>query len=67
MNHLAVRSFVTDFSQIFEGDRDTQGSLPNFDPVSMPEKCCNRPKIVAIAEIATLFFSVGRRCRRLRG
>ena len=21
----------------------------------MPEKCCNRPKIVAISEIATLF------------
>ena len=30
-------------------------ALLNFDPVSMPEKCCNRPKIVAIAEIATLF------------
>ena len=31
-------------------------SLPNFDPVSTPKKCCNRPEIVAIAEIATLFF-----------
>jgi hypothetical protein len=31
-------------------------ALLNFDPVSMHEKCCNRPKIVAIAEIATLFF-----------
>ena len=30
-------------------------SLLNFDLVSTPEKCCNRPKIVAIAEIATLF------------
>jgi hypothetical protein len=30
-------------------------SLLNFDPVSTPEKCCSRPKIVAIAEIATLF------------
>jgi len=29
--------------------------LLNFDPISMPEKCCNRPKIVAISEIATLF------------
>jgi hypothetical protein len=33
-----------------------EGPLLNFDPVSTHEKCCNRPKIVAIAEIATLFF-----------
>jgi hypothetical protein len=26
-----------------------------FDPVAMPEKCCSRPKIVAIAEIETFF------------
>jgi len=30
-------------------------TLLNFDPVSTPEKCCNRPKIVAILEITTLF------------
>ena len=30
-------------------------SLLNFDHVLTPEKCCNRPKIVAILEIATLF------------
>jgi hypothetical protein len=34
-------------------------SLLNFDPVSMPEKCCNRPEIVAITEIATLFSLEG--------
>ena len=33
--------------------------LLNFDPVSTPEKCCNRPKIVAISEIATLFLLGG--------
>jgi hypothetical protein len=31
-------------------------SLLNFHPVSTPEKCCNRSEIVAITEIATLFF-----------
>jgi hypothetical protein len=30
-------------------------ALLNFDPVSMPKKCCNRSEIVAISEIATLF------------
>jgi hypothetical protein len=33
--------------------------LLNFDPISTPKKCCNRPEIVAISEIATLFFSLG--------
>jgi hypothetical protein len=34
-------------------------ALLNFDSVSTPEKRCNRPKIVAISKIATLFFSLG--------
>jgi hypothetical protein len=29
--------------------------LLNFDPVPTPEMCCHRSKIIAIAEIATLF------------
>jgi hypothetical protein len=29
--------------------------LLKFDPISTLEKCCNKPEIVAIAEIATLF------------
>jgi hypothetical protein len=33
-----------------------KSALLNFDPVSTHKKYCNRPKIVAIAEIATLFF-----------
>jgi hypothetical protein len=34
-------------------------TLLNFDPVSTHEKCCNRPEIVVIAEIATLFLLGG--------
>ena len=39
--------------------RSPLATLLNFDYGSTPKKCCNRPKIVAIAEIVTLFLLGG--------